>query len=182
MNVDSVAHVLGSPVKSRIIMCLTTKGDMTPKVLRAELPDVPQATLYRILRKMEAEGLIEVVGEEKKRACVEKTYSLSPVMRNVKQEAAHVNNMDAFMSFARGGMIQILSKFEDYSKKENFDLVRDGPSFKTISIFATTVELEELHSKIRELIAPMTERRSADQTCHTVALVVAPPEDGDYNG
>lgn len=76
MDSESLAGCFNSVPKARIVAVMADNPQMTAKEILAALPDVSQATLYRSINQMEEEGIIEVVKEEKKRAIVEKTYSI----------------------------------------------------------------------------------------------------------
>lgn len=63
------------PVRLRIL--LTTAGRrVTAQQLATELPDIPQATLYRNINTLAAAGILSVVQERRVRNTIEKTYAL----------------------------------------------------------------------------------------------------------
>ena len=63
------------PVRLRIILA-TVGRQVTAQQLAAELPDVPQATLYRHINTLADAGILSVVKEQRVRNAIEKTYAL----------------------------------------------------------------------------------------------------------
>lgn len=69
---DAILH----PVRVRIVQALASQ-ELTPLELAVVLADVPQASLYRHLNRLHADGIIAVVGERRVRATTEHRYALA---------------------------------------------------------------------------------------------------------
>ena len=84
MNDSSIADVVMHPVRLRIIQQLGGRS-LTTAQLRAALPDVTQATLYRHVATLVDSGILSVVEERKVRGAVERTLALGDRMAHVDQ-------------------------------------------------------------------------------------------------
>ena len=69
--------VILNPVRIRIIQYASQNQPMTVAQLANALPDVSKATLYRHLRILTENQILQVVGEEKIRGTFEQSYSLN---------------------------------------------------------------------------------------------------------
>ena len=61
-----------NPVKCKLLLEIHSKGKATAKQLADIYTDIPQATLYRHLKKMLSDGILQVVEETQVRGTVEK--------------------------------------------------------------------------------------------------------------
>ena len=69
-------NILLHPVRLRIIMAAVNR-QVTVQQLASELPDIPQATLYRNIKALAVAGILSVVREQRVRNTLEKTYALA---------------------------------------------------------------------------------------------------------
>jgi hypothetical protein len=72
-STDLVLH----PVRLRIVQAFVDDRELTTSDLRAQLPDVPTATLYRHVSALAAGGVLEVAALRKVHGAVERTYRLA---------------------------------------------------------------------------------------------------------
>ena len=73
---NSILSCILNPVRMKIIQALAKNKNMTVQQIAQELPDVPQATLYRHLNKLLKAKAIVVVQENKVRGVLEKVYAI----------------------------------------------------------------------------------------------------------
>lgn len=182
MEVASVMDCLGNPLKARVMIMIKEHGPLTAKQMLAYDPRIPQASLYRALKSMEENSVIITVAETKVRAMVEKSYALNDELRGRIDQMVKDNDCDVYFKLFMGFAFNLLRTFEDYSKRENADIRKDGSGFFAVPVYATNKELEEAYSKILEIIAPLQKRRSEDQDLHTLAFVATPPDRASRNG
>ena len=71
-SADALLH----PVRLRIVKALLGDRALTTTELRAELEDIPVASLYRHIGRLLNEGVIQVVAERRISGAVERTYTL----------------------------------------------------------------------------------------------------------
>src|SRR6185436_8294397 len=70
--VDLLLH----PARLRVLQAFLGDRTLTVADLRAELPDVPAASLYRHVGVLADAGVLTVVGERKVRGAAERSYRL----------------------------------------------------------------------------------------------------------
>ena len=70
------ADLLLHPVRLRIVQAFLGDRALTTTELRAELPDVPAASLYRHVARLVDAGALGVVSERRVRGALERTYIL----------------------------------------------------------------------------------------------------------
>jgi len=67
------ADLLLHPVRLRIVEAFLGDRALTTTQLRAELPDVPPASLYRQVARLVAAGVLGVVAQRRVRGALERT-------------------------------------------------------------------------------------------------------------
>ena len=75
--IDKIMDCIANPVKCKLLIEIYSHGQATAKYLSDKFDDIPQATLYRNLKKMLSDGLLKVIEETQVRGTVEKTYALA---------------------------------------------------------------------------------------------------------
>ena len=76
-------NVLLHPYRFLIVSALGEKEAST-RELQKSLPNIPQATLYRNIQKLEETKIIRRVSEKKVRGAIEVTYGLNFSMQKMK--------------------------------------------------------------------------------------------------
>jgi len=74
---EKLMECLTNPVKYKLLAALNNQKRATTKELAELINPFPQTTLYRYLKKMVADGLIEVVEENRVRNVNEKVYGMA---------------------------------------------------------------------------------------------------------
>ena len=70
-------EIVMNPVRQRILQYLLVRETGTVKEIRAALPDIPSASLYRHMKLLTEAGILSVVGENRIRGTVESIYRLN---------------------------------------------------------------------------------------------------------
>src|SRR4051794_33721767 len=100
------ADVVLHPVRMRIVQAFLGDRQLTTGELRAEVTDVPSATLYRQVAALAQGGVLEVVDEQRVRGAVERTYRLRTGAAHVDADAARQMTVEehrqTFLTFALG--------------------------------------------------------------------------------
>ncbi|MCI3918767.1 helix-turn-helix domain-containing protein [Paenibacillus sp. TRM 82003] len=163
---EQKADLILHPIRMRIIQCFIGGATMTAQRLQERLTDVPQATLYRHLKKLNEAGMLTVTEERPNRGTVEKVYALPE--HAAELTAADLANMSPdehlayFMKFAS----HLIGQYGRYIRQPGADVVRDGVSYRQISLHLTDEEHMELLNGIRALMTkafanePSPERRA----------------------
>jgi DNA-binding transcriptional ArsR family regulator len=151
----SSADLLLHPVRLRILQALLGDRRLTTGQLRAELDDVPPATLYRHVGALADAGVLEVVDEQRVRGAVERTYALRLEAAQVDPEELARMGVDehrqAFMAFVAG----LLADFDRYLGRAGDggpDLAADGVGYRQTALWLDDEELTELLDDLRTVL------------------------------
>jgi Helix-turn-helix domain len=148
------ADVVLHPVRMRIVQAFLGERELTTSDLRAAIPDVATATLYRQVAALAHGGVLDVVGENRVRGAVERTYRLRSGAAHVDAEQArHLTieeHRQVFLIFAVG----LLADFDRYLKNGDVDLARDFVGFTRNAMYLTDEEMSELVEELRAVLLP----------------------------
>ncbi|HEV7212377.1 MAG TPA: helix-turn-helix domain-containing protein [Blastococcus sp.] len=153
------AELLLHPVRWRVVQAFLGDRTLTTADLRAELPDVPVASLYRHVAVLADAGLLEVVGERKVRGAAERSYRL--VTEAAAVGAAEAAGMSAGEHQRAFGIFvaALLGDFERYLARAaaggDIDLARDGVGYRQVGLWLSDAEYAEL---LADLAAVLTSR------------------------
>ncbi|NES13738.1 MULTISPECIES: helix-turn-helix domain-containing protein [Micromonospora] len=147
------AELLLHPVRLRIVQAFLGGRSLTTADLRAELADVPPATLYRQVATLAEHGVLRTAGERRVRGAVERSYRLDEAAASV--DATAVRSMSpeqhrrAFLTFVAG----LLADFDRYLDGGGGDLGRDLAGYRQNAFHATDGETVEFISRLQALFA-----------------------------
>jgi Helix-turn-helix domain len=149
-SVDLLLH----PVRLRIIQAFLGDRALTTSQLRAELSDVPAASLYRHVGRLERAGVLQVVAERRVRGAVERTYVLRLAAASLSQDDIAAMSPDehrqAFMAFVAG----LLSAADRYFDRADFDPIHDLSSYRMAGLWLDDSEYTALLQDLVRVIAP----------------------------
>ncbi|MDE7326258.1 MAG: helix-turn-helix domain-containing protein, partial [Lachnospiraceae bacterium] len=74
---EKIMECITNPVKCKLLLEIYAREKATAKYLSDTFGDIPQATLYRNLKKMLTDGILKVIEETPVRGTLEKTYALA---------------------------------------------------------------------------------------------------------
>jgi hypothetical protein len=115
------------PIRARILYAVEGRA-MTSAQISREVPDVPQASLYRQIKKLQQGGVLMVASEKRVHGTVERTYRVDPatVMVDPKKLEARrgksAHYFEVFLSCLRQAFVR-------YTSQPRFDLKADGAQF-----------------------------------------------------
>ncbi|MDN3018686.1 helix-turn-helix domain-containing protein [Paenibacillus sp. BSR1-1] len=174
---ESAVDVILHPVRMRIIQYLINQ-QLTAQQLKELLPDIPQATLYRNLKKLVEAEVIHIVDEIPNRGTIEKVYSINNAS-NTSISPAEVNKLstDDLMSLFIKFMANLMGEYERYINQEKIDLVNDGVTFRQASMYLSDEEYKEF---INDLVAVyskiMKYEPTRDRRRRTIATIIIPEQ------
>lgn len=172
-------ELLGNPTIAQILLAFENTPELSPKMLLSQLPDIPQATLYRYINKLHQNDILKIANEQQKRGTIEKTYTLNVQLSEKNLEKmAKITPQQYFELFSKF-TVGLLQEFNDYTKKEEANIVEDGTGFSTVPIYATTDELEKYSQEIKKILEPALTKQNNKQQRHNFVMIVTPPKDGD---
>ncbi|MDP5183524.1 helix-turn-helix domain-containing protein [Blastococcus sp. BMG 814] len=174
-SVDLLLH----PVRLRVVQAFLGDRTLTTGELRAALPDVPVASLYRHVGVLADAGVLQVVGERKVRGAAERSYRLVLEAANVPaDDLAAVSAEDhrrAFTAF----VASLLADFDRYLDRGEPDLARDGVGYRQVGLWVTDEEFGELLADLRTVLQQRLANRPGDgRRRRLVGLVNLPGDDG----
>jgi hypothetical protein len=150
-SVDLLLH----PVRLRIVQAFLGDRALTTSTLRAELADIPAASLYRHVARLVNAGVLAVVAERRVRGALERTYVLRLTAASIGLDQVATMSADehrqAFMAFVAG----LLGDFDRYLAKGDIDLLRDGVTYRLAALWLDDAEFAEL---LRELLTALQPR------------------------
>lgn len=144
-------EALLNPIIMKIVVVMLEKKEVTTKDI-LKIVNVPQATLYRYIAKMQKNNIIEVVKEEYIRGSYEKTYKLKndPIreLGKVATEGTVEEKQSLFMMF----MMNIVNQYNQYVERKESDMVKDQTGFRTYPLYLNPKENQEFIKGFGELL------------------------------
>src|SRR4029450_8633219 len=106
----------------------------------ASMPDVSKATMYRQVALLVAGGLLKVVGEERVRGAVERSYRLEHTRAVLTDaEVAAMSTEDHRRGFA-AAVTSLLAEFEVYLDRDGADPFNDSVSYRQYGVWLREAE------------------------------------------
>lgn len=148
------ADLLLHPVRLRIVEAFLGDRALTTSQLRAELPDVPPASLYRQVARLVGGQILSVVAERRVRGARERTYVLRSSAANVGLDELSTmtaeDHRQAFLAFVAG----LIGDFDRYLARDRIDLVRDGVGYRMLALWLDDQEMRELALDLYRILQP----------------------------
>lgn len=148
------ADLLLHPVRLRILQAFLGERALTTSELRAEMPDVAPASLYRHVARLVEGGVLSVVAERRVRGAVERTYVLRVAAASVNLDEVASMSRDDLRQLFVGFVAGLLGAFDRYLEREEVDLLRDGVSFRLTGLWLDDAEFRELLIELVQVLQP----------------------------
>jgi DNA-binding transcriptional ArsR family regulator len=164
------------PIKCKLLLELYSAGKATAKQLAEIHNDIPQATLYRYLKRMTDDGILKVAEENQVRGTVEKTYAVAIDLDSSGQELVGESAGDAYMQMFMQYIIGFMKRFQEYCKNPDIDIVKDKSGFSLAPIYATDEELVAAMDEYTKIIQPLYKNEpKSNRKSRTIGLIISPP-------
>jgi hypothetical protein len=148
------ADLLLHPIRLRIIQAFLGDRALTTTELRAELPDVAPATLYRQVARLVDAGVLAVVSERRVRGATERTYVLRVSAANIGLDELEAmsaeDHRQAFLAFVAA----LLADYDRYLSRDDIDLLRDGVSYRLAGLWLDDAEFTDLMRELTRVLQP----------------------------
>ncbi|WP_255948693.1 helix-turn-helix domain-containing protein [Streptomyces odontomachi] len=169
------SNLLLHPVRARILQTLLGADELTTAQLRARLPDVSAATMYRHVATLAQAGILEVVSERRIRGTIERSYRIRQeevlVDDDTRTSMTKDDHRQAFTVFT-GAM---MGDFDRYLSRDDADPPREGVLYRQGAVWLTDDEFTELVEEIEAAVARRTRTTPGDgRTRHILNLVLVP--------
>ena len=142
------SDIIIMPLSMRIYRLLIN-NELTTKEIKSRLKDVPQATLYRHIKKMYDFGLFEVVKQEIVKGIIKKTYALtqSGVLSPKDIEKMTDDEYDELFIQYVANLISDYKNNLEYNKNFKKDI-----HCSRISLYLSKKEEEDMNREIDNII------------------------------
>ena len=149
------------PVRLRIVQALLGDRTLTTADLRAELTDVPVASLYRHVALLADAGVLTVVGERKVRGAVERSYRLDLARASLDAGDAAAMTVEDHRRGFRTFAAMLIADFERYLEGSGGrpDLARDRIGYRQAAVWVTDEEFDELAAELGAVLRKRLEHR-----------------------
>jgi DNA-binding transcriptional ArsR family regulator len=176
---ESTVDVILHPVRMRIIQTLINQK-LTAQQIKEMLHDLPQASLYRNLKKLVEAEVIHVVEEIPVRGTVEKVYSIhNPNRSLLSPEELNQLSREEHMGFFIKFLANLMGEYERYLQQHTINLREDGVSYRQASLYLNDEEFKQFTGELIEVYAkvlknePMKGRRR-----RMLATIIIPEKSG----
>jgi len=178
--IDKLMDCLTNPVKCRLLLEIHSRGQTTAKHLADIYTDIPQATLYRNLKKMTNDGILKIVEETQIRGTVERTYALAYDLNKDPDKLLEENSGTVYMQFFFQYIIGFAKQFQKYCQSPNIDIKHDMTGFSLAPLYLTDEELTALMEQISGTIRSVKQNKPAPgRKLRNIGIIVSPEEKMD---
>jgi DNA-binding transcriptional ArsR family regulator len=167
--------VLLHPVRIRILQTLHGSDPLTTAQLRARLPDIAPATMYRHVGALADAGVLEVVDEKRVRGTVERSYRVRQEQALVGPEARAAMTLEDHRRAFTVVTASLMADFDRYLSHEDANPAKDGVVYRQAAVCLTDEEFAVLLEEVQAaVVARVGNAKSEDRTRRIVSLIVVP--------
>ncbi len=168
--IDALLH----PVRLRIVRAFLGGAKLTAQDLAQRLDDVPQATLYRHVKRLVEAGTLIVSSQVQVRGALERTYQLDPNTGKVTPEDIGAIDKETHLKYFSILIASLLEDFGRYMRADNIDVVRDHVHYMQVTFNAGSKEfgafMKELELLIQKFAKPASSKGRVQRTVSIVTL------------
>ena len=177
MQSEKLLSCMSDPIKAKLILEIHKQNQATAKQLAEIYSGIPQATLYRHLKKMLADGVLKVVGENRIRGTVEKVYALAFDPSGDIGKMLSENDGKMYLHIVTQQLLGILQEFQEYTSRIGIDIENDGSGILVTPVYVTAEELKEAITKISEILLTLYKNPDdGERSLHNICIVTTPPK------
>ncbi|MCB9897671.1 MAG: helix-turn-helix domain-containing protein [Planctomycetes bacterium] len=169
----TLSELLVHPIRLRILGALSGR-EMTTRKLARVLREVPQATLYRHVRTLAENGLLEVSEQRTVNGIVESTYRLVPGAARLDREAfaalPPADHLRCFGMFAGAQLVEA----QDYFTQPSYDTTREGMTYFRAGLMLDDAEAQEFRVELLALVKRFGSRPEAGRRMRMLSVAFIP--------
>lgn len=174
---DKLMDCIANPVKCKLLLEIHSQGKATAKHLADTYHDIPQATLYRHLKKMLSDGILQVVEETQVRGTVEKTYSLAYDICSNMETMVEENSAELYMQYFMQYILGFAKQFQKYCQSPNINIKKDMTGFSLSPLYLSDDELTSLVTDISQIISTVKNNEpDSTRKLRTIGVIVSPAD------
>jgi hypothetical protein len=180
-------NLLLHPVRLRIILASAGR-QVTASQLANELPDIPQASLYRNINTLSSAGILKVVQERRVHNTLEKTYALPEQGLFLTMDDLKNAQPEDYIRLFTQYLGLLLGYYIRYIQKGNVDFTRDSLVFQMSPVYLSQAEIQKLGQALNDTFLPylknkpLPERQRFILGLMSLPDVVGAPSTGDSQG
>jgi DNA-binding transcriptional ArsR family regulator len=163
------------PVRLRIILAVANR-QVTAQLLANELPDIPQATLYRNINTLTSAGILCVVKERRVRNTLEKTYALPDQGLFLTMEDLKNAEPQDYLRLFTQYLGLVLGYYVRYIQQGNVDIARDMAVFRMFPVYLSEAETLELGHAINAALLPYAKNEPSQERRRSIFGLMAFPD------
>ncbi len=163
------------PVRLRIIVASVGR-EVTAQQLATELPDIPQATLYRHINTLAAGGILVVVQERRVRNALEKTYALPDRDLLLTIEDLEKAQPDDYIRLFTQYLGLLLGYYVRYIQQGNVDFARDNVLFRMFPVYLSAAETERLGQAVNAALLPYVKNEPSPERRRFILGLMSLPD------
>jgi len=173
------ADLIIHPARLQILQALAARS-MSTSELAENLSGLPKSSIYRHMRVLVEAGVVEVAETRPVKGTLEKFYRLSRPFHLSQADLAGFTRADHLRYFVMFLASQ-LQDFSDYlDTSSNFDFQSDRTGYSEAGFFASTAELDQFLTAIKQQILQVAANPSAENRHrHKIAIITHPFHPGD---
>lgn len=170
---ESKGEVLLHPVRMKIVQTLVNGRKLTVQQMSEKLPDIPQASLYRHLKKLVEADLIVIAEENQVRGTIEKVYALPDTSEEMAAEEFLSLSKEEHLSYFIKFIATVLADFESYVSQDSFDFVKDGAGYRQAMFYASDEEFQSfLMTMTQEMMKLIQNEPAPGRRKRTMSTIV----------
>lgn len=171
-------ELLLHPVRLRIVHAMSGGRILTTSQLRARMPDVSKATMYRQVGLLASGGILEVDGEQRVGGAVERRYRLHLPRVLIDADTVAAAPPEDYRRAFAAAMAAMLGEFNAYLDRDHADPTADAVGFRQHALWLRPDERDELIGELRRAIVPRLQYEPAPgRRQHLLSPILFPIED-----
>ena len=167
-----LAEIVMNPVRQRIFQYLLVHETGTVKEIRAALPDIPSASLYRHMKILTEASILLVVGENRIRGTVESIYQLN-------KSALEIDDANGIA--VQTALLGICASFAKYFSGDSPDPRKDMLMMTTCTLTLTDGEFMNFLSEINQIAVKYMDTPVKESSKPRQITLISAPSDGQVN-
>ncbi|HLK60360.1 MAG TPA: helix-turn-helix domain-containing protein [Chthonomonadaceae bacterium] len=172
----SKAELIIHPVRLRVLEVVQGRA-LTSQQIAGRLPDVPQATLYRQIKRLAEGGILAVVEERSIHGIVEKVYTLREGAAHFSREEFARIPAEEHARFFAIFLGTLSSRMNYYLQQEAYDTTEEGMTYFQAALQLNDAEARQLRLDLLDFVARWDARQmapSAGRRLRTLGVAFIP--------
>ena len=153
------SNIIVQPLSMRIIRLLIN-NELSTKEIKNILNDIPQATLYRHIKKMHNIGLLKVVKEEIIKGIIKKTYTFEKNSGMLNKEDIQKMSTEEYEDLFMQFITVIIGDFKN--NLENNKSFKEEISFSQAPIYLSEKELMDMDKEITQVLKKYLDNKKTE--------------------